>query len=61
MLTKVSSGRRATKNAVSGGKIDDKITEFIAVFKNLRDRFTERGVLAIELKLTILGDIRASS
>ena len=44
-----------------GSKIDAQIAEFINVFQNLRDRFTQRGVLAIELKLAILEDVRTSS
>ena len=49
------------KNALIGSKIDAQIAEFIEVFQNLRDRFTQRGVLAIELKLAVLEDIRTFS
>ena len=61
MLIVLSPGRRSVGNALMGSKIDAQIAEFINVFQNLRDRFTQRGVLAIELELAVLEDIRAFS
>ena len=44
-----------------GSKIDSKIAEFTQAFLDLRRQFTERGVLAIEVKFAVLDDIRTSS
>ena len=46
---------------IVGSQIDSKLAEFTQAFLDLRRRFTEQGVVAIELKLAVLDDIRMSS
>ncbi|TBU26176.1 hypothetical protein BD311DRAFT_456237, partial [Dichomitus squalens] len=51
---------RAASNAITGTQIDSHISDFTKAFRDLRRRFTESGVVAIELKLTCLVDINTN-